>query len=47
MKNYNKKLTDKKEERLNALLLLFVYKDMISLDFDAVIDDYAKRNLLQ
>ena len=47
MKNYDKKLTAMKEECLNALLLLFVHKDMISLDFDAVIDDYAKRNSLQ
>ena len=35
-----------KENRLNALLLLFAHKDL-SLDFDAVIDDYAKRNPLQ
>ena len=46
MKNYNKKLTAMKEEHLNAMLLLFVHMD-ISMDFDAVIDDYAKRNLLQ
>ena len=34
-----------KVDRLNAPLLLFVHKD-ISLDFDAVIDDYAQRNPL-
>ena len=31
------------EDRLNALLLLFIHKD-IALDYDAIIDDYAKRN---
>jgi len=33
-----------REDRLNALLLLFVYKD-IALDYDAIIDDDAKRKL--
>ena len=48
MKNNDKKLAAMKEDRLNSLLLLFVHKD-ISLDFDAVIDDYmyAKHNPLQ
>ena len=32
-----------REERLNALLLLFIHKD-IALDYAAIIDDYAKRN---
>ena len=32
-----------REESLNALLLLFIYKDM-ALDYAAIIDDYAKRN---
>ena len=32
-----------REDRLNALLLLFIHKD-IALDYDAIIDDYAKRN---
>ena len=32
-----------REDRLNTLLLLFVHKD-IALDYDAIIDDYAKRN---
>ena len=31
------------EDGLNALLLLFIHKD-IALDYDAIIDDYAKRN---
>ena len=41
----DKKLAAMKVDRLNAPLLLFVHKD-ISLDFDAVIDDYAQRNPL-
>jgi len=32
-----------REDRLNALLLLFIHKD-IALDYDAIIDDYAKHN---
>ncbi|XP_063425344.1 carbohydrate sulfotransferase 15-like [Mytilus trossulus] len=32
-----------KEDRLNALLLLYVHRD-IKLDFDKIIDDYAMRN---
>jgi len=34
-----------REDRLNALLLVFIHKD-IALDYDAIIDDYlyAKRN---
>jgi len=32
-----------REDRLNALLLLFIHKD-IALDYYAIIDDYAKRN---
>ena len=32
-----------REECLNALLLLFIHKD-IALDYAAIIDDYAKRN---
>ena len=32
-----------REERLNALLLLFIHKD-IALDYAAIVDDYAKRN---
>ena len=32
-----------REDRLNALLLPFIHKD-IALDHDAIIDDYAKRN---
>jgi len=32
-----------REDRLNTLLLLFIHKD-IALDYDAIIDDYAKRN---
>jgi len=32
-----------REDRLNALLLLFIHKD-IALDYDAIIDDYAKRD---
>ena len=32
-----------REDRLNALLLLFIHKDVV-LDYDAVIADYAKRN---
>jgi len=31
------------EERLNALLLLFIHKD-IPLNYNAVVDEYAKRN---
>ena len=31
-----------REERLNALLLLFIHKD-IPLDYAAIVDDYAKR----
>ena len=31
------------EDRLNALLLLFIHKD-VALDYDAIIADYAKRN---
>jgi len=33
----------RREDRLNALFLLFIHKD-IALDCDASIDDYAKRN---
>ena len=32
-----------REDRLNTLLLLFIHKD-IALDYDAIIDDYTKRN---
>ena len=32
-----------REDRLNALLLLFIRKD-IALNYNAIIDDYAKRN---
>ena len=32
-----------RENRLNALLLHFIYKG-IALDYNAIIDDYAKRN---
>ena len=32
-----------REDRLNALSLLFIYKD-VALDYDVIIDDYAKRN---
>ena len=32
-----------REERLNAVSLLFIYKD-VALDYDVIIDDYAKRN---
>ena len=32
-----------REEHLNALLLLFIHKD-IALDYAAIVDDYAKRN---
>ena len=32
-----------REERLNALLLRFIPKD-IALDYAAIVDDYAKRN---
>jgi len=32
-----------REDRLNALLLLFIHKD-IALDYDVIIDDYAKHN---
>ena len=32
-----------REDRLNALSLLFIHKD-VALDYDAIIDDYAKRN---
>ena len=32
-----------REERLNALLLLFIHKD-IALDYATIVDDYAKRN---
>ena len=32
-----------REDRLDTLLLLFIHKD-IALDYDAIIDDYAKRN---
>jgi len=32
-----------RENRLNALLLLFIHKD-IALDYDAIIDDSAKRS---
>ena len=32
-----------REDRLNALLLLFIHKD-IALDYDAIIDDDAKGN---
>lgn len=31
------------EERLNALLLLFIHKD-IDLDYDAIVDIFARRN---
>jgi hypothetical protein len=31
------------EDRLNALLLLYVHRD-IKLDYDKIIDDYAQRN---
>ena len=31
------------EERLNALLLLFIHKD-IALDYAAIVNDCAKRN---
>ena len=31
------------EERLNALLLLLIHKD-IALDYADIVDDYAKRN---
>jgi len=31
------------DERLNALLLLFIHKD-IPLNYNAVVDEYAKRN---
>ena len=32
-----------REDCLNTLLLFFIHKD-IALDYDAVIEDYAKRN---
>ena len=32
-----------REDRLNALSLLFIHKD-VALDYGAIIDDYAKRN---
>ena len=32
-----------REHCLNALSLLFIHKD-VALDYDAIIDDYAKRN---
>ena len=32
-----------REHRLNALSLLFIHKD-VALDYDAIIDDYAKGN---
>ena len=32
-----------REEHLNALLLLFIHKD-IAFDYAAIVDDYAKRN---
>ena len=32
-----------REHRLNALSLLFIQMD-VALDYDAIIDDYAKRN---
>ena len=32
-----------REDRLNALSLLFIHKD-VALDYDAIIDDYAKGN---
>ena len=32
-----------REDRLNTLLLLFIHKD-IALDYDTIVDDYAKRN---
>ena len=32
-----------RENRLNALLLHFIYKG-ITLDYNAIIDDFAKRN---
>ena len=32
-----------RDDSLNTLLLLFIHKD-IALDYDAIIDDYAKRN---
>ena len=31
------------EDRLNAVLLLYVHRD-IKLDYDKIIDDYARRN---
>jgi len=31
------------EDHLNVLLLLFIHKDL-ALDYDAITDDYAKRN---
>jgi len=34
------------EDHLNALLLLFIHKD-IALDYDAIIDDDAKRKRLR
>ena len=34
-----------REDRLNALLLLFVHKD-IALDYDAIIDDYQQGSKL-
>ena len=32
-----------REEHLNAQLLLFIHK-VITLDYVAIVDDYAKRN---
>ena len=32
-----------REDRFNALLLLFIHKDL-ALDYDAIIDEYAKHN---
>ena len=32
-----------REDRLNALSLLFIHKD-VALDYNVIIDDYAKRN---
>ena len=32
-----------KEDRLNALILLFIHRD-IQLDFDAIIDMYATKH---
>ena len=32
-----------REDRLNALSLLFIHND-VALNYDAIIDDYAKRN---